>query len=143
MSVSLTLDLSAVNAHLEKLASVDTRKLLRVLAAEGESQTRRRISTEKTAPDGTPWHVWSDGYAKTRHGGQSLLESEGHFISSIESAVDGDSAIWGSNAVQAAALQFGFEDNNLQAREYLGISRENESDLQGIMEDWLSANIKA
>ena len=59
-------------------------ELLESIGAVAESQTRRRISDEKTAPDGTPWAPWSTDYAKTRHGNQSLLQGDGDLLDSIE-----------------------------------------------------------
>ncbi|MBU2713731.1 phage virion morphogenesis protein [Zooshikella sp. WH53] len=65
-------------------------ELLDTLGATVESQTRRRIEEEQTAPDGSPWPTWSSGYAATRHGNQSLLQNEGHLVDSLHSSVWGD-----------------------------------------------------
>ena len=135
MSVELTLDFSALNTRLEKLANPNLGELSSLLAAEGESQTRRRISEEKSSPDGTAWDVWSSPYAKTRHSGHSLLENEGDLVDSIVSSADGIEAIWGSNLVYAAAQNFGYK--NLPAREFLGLSEENRHDMTAIIDDWL------
>ena len=63
------------------------RELLESIGSIAESQTRRRISDEKTAPDGTPWQDWSAGYEKTppRYsapfaGGGGLVESHQVFV---------------------------------------------------------------
>lgn len=137
MSVELTLDFSALNARLEKLANPNLGELSSLLAAEGESQTRRRISEEKASPDGTAWDVWSSSYAKTRHSGHSLLENEGDLVDSIISGVEGNDAVWGSNLVYAAAQNFGYDKTGLPAREFLGLSEENKKDMAAIIDDWL------
>lgn len=96
--------------QLENVGAEDFDDLLHALAVEGESQTRRRISVEKSAPDGTAWKAWSEDYAKTRHGGHSLLENEGDLLDSLQSFVEGESAGWGTNLIYGAAQQFGIDD---------------------------------
>lgn len=83
-------------------------ELLGSIGAVVESQTRRRISDEKTAPDGTPWAPWSDAYAKTRHGGQSLLQGDGDLLDSIEYQVQRNSVRVGSPLAYAGVHQDGF-----------------------------------
>lgn len=130
--------LSGVNAVLDRLANADLRPLLDALGSEVETQTRRRISEEKTAPDGAPWAPWSDAYAATRHGGQSLLQSEGHLLDSMHyQVIGGDVVEVGSNLVYAAIHQFGGEEvgRNIPARPYLGLSDENIDDLAALASD--------
>lgn len=82
--------------------------LLDTLGAVVESQTRRRISDEKTAPDGQPWDGWSPGYAKTRHGNQSLLQGDGDLLDSIQYVVERNKVRIGSPLAYAAVHQEGF-----------------------------------
>lgn len=137
MSVDLSLNLAKLNRRIEKLAGADPSELLFSLAVEGESQTRQRLGQDKHAPDGSAWPEWSESYAKTRHGGQSLLESQGELIDSLTADADSESAIWGSNLPYAAAQNFGYEKNNLAARQYLGFSSENNADIAAVMDDWI------
>ena len=139
MSTELSLNLSSLNERLEKLARVNLGELSSLVAAEGESQTRRRLSIEKKAPDGSSWSAWTDSYAKKRHGGHSLLEREGGLIDSITSDSRDSEAIWGSNLVYAAAQNFGYENNNLPAREFLGLSEENTQDMLALIDDWIDS----
>lgn len=139
MSVELSLSTTELNNRIEKLAKPDLGELSLLLAAEGESQTRRRISQEKSSPDGTAWDAWSSAYEQTRHSGHSLLENEGDLVDSIISGVDGIDAIWGSNLVYAAAQNFGYEKNGLPAREFLGLSEENRQYMAEIIDDWLDS----
>lgn len=83
-------------------------ELLESLGAVVESQTRRRISDEKTAPDGSAWTPWSTAYQKTRHGNQSLLQGEGALLDSIEYQVQRNSVRVGSALAYAGVHQDGF-----------------------------------
>ena len=136
----ITLDireLGALNAQLARLSALDLDGLTADLALQGESQTRRRISEEKAEPDGAAWPEWSDRYAATRHGGQSLLEGEGHLIGSLESGADADTAWWGSDMVYAATHQFGDAARNIPARPWLGISAQNKRGLADLIDRFL------
>lgn len=134
-----TQGMERVRAVFDRLENPNLRPLLDALGAEGETQTRRRIQEEKTAPGGTPWAPWSPPYAKSRHGGQGLLQAEGHLLDSIQYEVIGDDTVgWGSNLIYAAIHQFGGADvgSNIPARPWLGLSTENSDDLDGILTDW-------
>ncbi|GAB1040987.1 MAG: phage virion morphogenesis protein [Shewanella algae] len=83
-------------------------ELLDTLGAVVESQTRRRIADEKTAPDGSPWPDWSDDYAKSRHGNQSKLQGDGPLLDSIQYIVERNRVRIGSPLVYARTLNDGF-----------------------------------
>ncbi|MDU7778697.1 MAG: phage virion morphogenesis protein [Aeromonas sp.] len=83
-------------------------ELLESIGAVVESQTRRRISDEKTAPDGSAWTPWSAAYQKTRHGNQSLLQGEGALLDSIEYQVQRNNVRVGSALAYAGVHQDGF-----------------------------------
>lgn len=126
---------------LERLAgSLDApghelRDLSELLAGEVESQTRRRVQVEKRSPAGVPWAPWSPSYARTRHGGHSLLRSRGGLLDSLVADASADGFVVGSNLVYAATHQFG--RGNIPARPYLGMNRENERDLEVLAAEWL------
>ena len=136
--------LDGLEARIRRLALglSDTRPLLEALGAELESQTRRRIESERTSPIGEPWPEWSDGYAKTRHANQDLLQGGGGLLDSIQSAVRPDLVETGLNLVYAAIHQFGGEPGMppgpaaVPAREYLGIGPENEIELDAVLDKW-------
>lgn len=109
--------------------------LLEEIGAEAVSQTQSRIADDKAAPDGVPWTDWSEHYAETRHRGQSLLQSEGGLVDSIQHAVEGREVHVGSNLVYAATHQFGDEDRGIPARPYLGVSRDDARSLDHVIED--------
>lgn len=174
MSVALNYNLGAIprlQARIGLLADLDRRGLLDVVGAEVESQTKRRIETEKSSPDGIPWADWSPGYAETRHGGHSALEGEGHLLGSIDHQVVGDSVEIGSNLVYAAVHQGGSGSEpvkvpahkrlitqvfgrklsmgvwasvdtysfiqNIPARPYLGLSGDNEADIEALVDNFI------
>lgn len=93
--------------QLDRLMRFDRRELLQGLAVLGESQTKRRITDEKEAPDGSPWAAWSDSYAAQRPAGKSLLEDSGNLLDSITGVGDADAATWGSNLEYARIHQEG------------------------------------
>lgn len=146
MSVALRYDLGELGnleTRLRMLPGALNRVgLMEALTIEGESQTRRRISEEKYSPDGEQWPGWLESYAKTRHGGHSLLENEGDLLDSITAFVDGMEGGWGSNMVYAATHQFGDEERNIAAREYLGVSDENAEDLLAVANDWIGDRMR-
>ncbi len=134
----------------QQLQNPDLRPLLDALGAEGESQTRRRISKEKTAPDGTPWKTLDEDYARRKREGimrggvrvassGGILEFEGEMLDSINYQVTGDDTVeWGSNLEYAAIHQFGGAEvgMNIPARPFLGLSVEDEADMDDIITDW-------
>lgn len=153
MSLSLTIDDAGVERLAERIRSLgrslgQRQELMAAIAFEGENQTRRRISEEKTAPDGTPWPSWSPGYAATRSPGTSLLEGGGELIDSIVSTADDDAAEWGSNLVYFAIHDQGGTDDMapgpaaIPRRQMLGLSQDNEADIQRIVDDWIERRLE-
>lgn len=152
MSIGASIELQGlpnVHRHLDRIvlhmgSPAGRSALLEREAAIVESQTRRRISEEKTSPEGEAWPKWSTGYAKTRHGGHSLLQSEGHLLDSLTTAIgtSANEAYVGSNLIYAAIQNSGGTDNmapgpaGIPAREYLGISDENLQDIEDDIEAW-------
>jgi len=104
---------------------------LRVLGPVIESQTRRRIHDEKTAPDGTRWEPWSEDYAATRRGDQSLLMDRGHLHDSISHLVHGRALEAGSSLIYAGTHQDGTD--HVPARPYLGVSRGNAREIDAVL----------
>lgn len=103
MSVSITVDASDLDEALLKLKPIfefEPSELMTVLGALGESQTRRRISEEKTAPDGTPWQP-------NREGTSILLKTGQHLLSSIAWTASADEAEWGATWEHAHVHQDG------------------------------------
>lgn len=91
--ISITVDLRSLDdaiAGLRAFLDVDREELLTTIGAVGESQTRRRIEDEKTAPDGTPWQP-------NRKGNPILVETGQHLLATIAFDLGGaDTVAWGS-----------------------------------------------
>lgn len=93
IGVSITLDgasFGAAMARMRSLVSFDPAPLMEEIAALGESQTRRRISEDKTAPDGTPW-------APNRNGTPILAETGQHLLASLAWYASAEEAVWGAS----------------------------------------------
>ncbi len=144
VGIVIDLEFARLAKRLERLADAELGELLDLAGSEVESQTRRRIESEKTDPlTGDGWDDWSEGYKPTRHDGQSLLEGEGDLLDSITYELTGDAVIIGTNLIYGAIHQFGGEEVGIDIpdRKYLGLSSENEDDLIVIVDDWLDAQI--
>lgn len=127
---------------LDRLSRADTRKLLDVLGSEQESQTRRRITDEKTDPEGGAWDEWSEAYAARRPDKGGLLDLDGDLADSITYIVGDDVVEVGSNLVYAHRHQVGDdEDGGIPARPYLGVSEENLDDLGDLVVVFLAKEL--
>lgn len=140
--VGLAYDLSGLTAlqgRVAALGKIDRRALLDLIGGTVESQTRRRIEGDKEDPEGNAWAPWSERYAAKRHGGHSLLEGEGILLGSMGYAVAlaGDQVEIGSNMIYAATHQFGDDERNIPARPYLGLSSDDEAELDEVIEGFM------
>lgn len=113
MSVSVevmgTERLAQMQLAIEKLSDHSLQQeLLESIGAVVESQTRRRISDEKSSPAGEKWQDWSEGYSRTRHGNQSLLQGNGDLLDSIQFIVERGHVRVGSPLGYAGVHQDGF-----------------------------------
>ncbi len=129
-------------ATLRRAGQANTRQLMEILASEGEAQTRLRISEQKTDPEGKSWEPWSDKYAATRRGGHSLLMSGQDLLDSIQGQATATEAEWGSNLVYFPTHDQGDESRGIPQRQMLGLSKENERDLNDAIEDFFADLLK-
>ncbi|KEA51797.1 MULTISPECIES: phage virion morphogenesis protein [Mangrovibacter] len=112
VEVSGTEQLAKVRMAVEKLSDgALQQELLESIGATVESQTRRRISDEKTSPAGEKWQDWSERYRKTRNGNQSLLQGNGDLLDSIQFITERGRVRVGSPLAYAAVHQDGFSGN--------------------------------
>ncbi|MFU8625523.1 phage virion morphogenesis protein [Raoultella ornithinolytica] len=101
--------LQQMRMAIEKLSDSSLQQeLLESIGAVVESQTRRRISDEKTSPAGERWEEWSEGYRKTRSGNQSLLQGNGDLLDSIQYIVERGRVRVGSPLSYSGVPQDGF-----------------------------------
>lgn len=160
ITVDVTTDeLSAVLEDLYRQLG-DLTPLMRDIGDEMLESTRRNFDAG-TAPDGTPWAPRSqatlDRYdwlvSKGRLGGYGAtpLTRTGTMRAQIAYEADPLGVSWGSNAVQAAVMQFGQPKGasgsmangspipwgDIPAREYLGVGPDDETAITEIIEDYL------
>jgi phage virion morphogenesis protein len=138
VSVSFELDTVAATAALAALTADELDDLVYTVGQLIETQTKERIATGKTAPDGTPWAPWSEAYGATRHPGQSILLSQGHLLASVQNYTRGDVAEVGTPLVQGAIHQFGGAGAGkpgLPARPFLGLSEADRREIDQLVVD--------
>ena len=146
MSTALHIELTgmaALDRFIDRLAHLDTRSLLEGVAGLIEDQTVERIAETKRAPDGTAWGPLSDKYDAWKgrcFPGIGMMELHGNLRDSIEtyitSATEAEVGV-GSNVKYAAAQQFGYSPRNLPARPYMGLSADNEREIDQHVNDWI------
>lgn len=137
MSVAaITVDLrglQAAQSMLDRLAGLDRRALLDDIGSVLENSARERIQISQQSPDGEPWERWSSRYAKGRSSGKSLLQDEGDLLDSLDHEATESEVAIGSNLEYAATHQFGDPERNIPARPYLGISKDDDLQIQDLV----------
>jgi phage gpG-like protein len=150
--VSITVDVAdfaAIERLVSRMSAFDATELMSVISAMGESQTRRRISDEKTAPDGTAW-------APNREGTPILLKSGEHLLGSIAWTSSAAEAEWGASWEHAHVHQSGMtivpknakqlsfmlggklvhaKKVTIPARPFIGLSAENGEEILRLVTD--------
>lgn len=148
-------ELDAALALIDGLAEAPLEELAEGLGRMIQEQTRFRIETEKTAPDGEAW--------KPNFAGTSILYVSGALSQSIDYVASRESVIVGSGLVYARIHQDGgkiiprnakalaFMIGNalvlaksvtMPARRYLGISSSNRADIVDAARDWLGGLVQ-
>ncbi|WP_137136619.1 phage virion morphogenesis protein [Rhizobium sp. FKY42] len=150
--ISITIDAADLDGIFRKLRPIfdfNAEGLMTDIASIGETQTRRRIEEEKTAPDGTPW--------KPNHEGTSILMQSGqHLLASLAWTASADQAEWGNTWEYAHVHQDGAvivpkekdalsfkiggkyvtaQKVTIPARPFIGISSENEREIIELVTD--------
>lgn len=136
--------LQVLGSLLDKLD--DLSEPMNDIAAVLESATEGAFEAEADPVTGQAWASLSDAYLKAnpkRQGGKILQASAGGLAASV-AADSGDFwAAIGSNKIYAAIHQFGGTDDmpagpaGIPARPYLGVSREDEQSMLGILGEYL------
>lgn len=153
MSISLTLhadDLDEALVRLDRYVDFKAAPLMEALASLGESQTRRRIESEKTAPDGSAWPENAEDTPILRRTGRNLLDS-------VASHAGSDLAEWGAAWEFAHVHQDGMtivpkhaerlaftvggqfvtaKEVTIPARPFVGISAANRDEILDLVTDW-------
>lgn len=135
--IELSIDVSGIDraqTALDALGGIIP-DLMISIGAVVESQTRRRISEEKTSPDGEPWELRSPGYAQSLRPGGGILVREGGLLDSIAFVGAGNEVSVGTDLIYGAIHQFGGTSDmapgpaGIPARPFLGLSGDNELEI--------------
>lgn len=125
-----------VRRVLNKVAWLDIEKLLDDVGAVIESQVRRRIIEQEGPPEGGDWkeydpqyREWKSAQGKLVGKGKGFLLLEGHLEDSIQRVVRGGAVEIGSNLQYAGP--------NQATRPFLGLSDENQDEVEHATTDWL------
>lgn len=135
---------------IERISEAPTEELAEGIGRLVQEQTRRRITSEKTAPDGSAW--------RSNRAGTSILLRSGALADSIDYVASPDSIVVGSGLIYARIHQEGgtivpksakmlafmaggrlvfAKSVNMPRRQYLGLSPDNQSEIVEAAEDWL------
>ena len=144
VSISISVDDQRLQRALDRASGIE--ELQEVVGGAAEDQMRERIQDLKTSPDGVPWKPWSKSYAGSKHGrtashaphpdqlersgGHSLLQLDGDLLDNMTwEKAPGNAVEVGTDRVYAPFVN--------AAREFAGLSSENERDIEDEITDWL------
>ncbi|KPU84961.1 hypothetical protein JI58_00505 [Marinosulfonomonas sp. PRT-SC04] len=152
-SVAITViekGLDQAAAAIARLTDPDKHELMDVVGRMIQLQTRQRLASDKTAPDGTPWQ---DNYSKS-----STLYASGTLHDSIDYHSTSDEVVIGSPLIYAAIHHFGgvikpkngkalafssggksyvVKSVTIPARPYLGLSVNNRDEIESIVAEFI------
>ena len=104
-------------------------------------EAARRITTTKSAPDGTRWKPWASSTAKARRragtSASGLLFNTGTLARSIEYEVIGDKVVVRNTQEYAQYLQNG--TRNMPARPFLGMGKAEETLTKNLWKKWIES----
>ncbi|WP_020613106.1 phage virion morphogenesis protein [Sediminispirochaeta bajacaliforniensis] len=147
-AAAVSFDVRDIEKLADRLSSLNLdggnrRALLMALGTELEAQTVERFETKK-APDGTPWKALNERYqsylAEKFPYARPQLVVSGELRDTIESQVGSWNVLAGATKIYAARQNFGYE-NKTSARQFVGIGPQDETDLLGILEDFIEQRI--
>ena len=150
--VSIVVDLSGLKLaedYLARLADFDESELLTAIGAMGESQTRRRITDEKTSPDGAAWPANTEGTSILMRTGGNLLGSVGYIVGASEVAwgaswefahIHQDGAVISAKNAKALFFRIGgkkvaAKSVTIPARPFVGLSEDNRQEIEELVTD--------
>lgn len=152
--VSISMELVGLDEALSRLGPIfdfEPLPMMEAIGALGESQTRRRITDEKTAPDGSAW-------APNIAGTSILFETGRNLVYSLASSASEMEAEWGADwefahvhqdgavIVPKGAEQLSFVIGGervfakkvvIPSRRFVGVSAENAREIEDLATDFL------
>jgi len=94
--------------------------------------TQKRFQTQQS-PSGESWQSLSAKTIKNKKRKDKILTESGTLADTLHYLLSGHHLEFGSNMEYAATHQFGREDGNIPAREFLGVSAEDENEILHII----------
>lgn len=153
MSASITFgSWREIENRLIAFASSEQKGLLHSIGLEMVEQTREHIDESK-APNGSKWEAWSKAtqkYVRRYAPGSKMLKRSGSgggkLYDRIAGEVEGDAVVVGVDVAYGGIHQTGGKAGRgrkvrIPARPYLGISKENASDIQHIIMRWVEEKL--
>lgn len=158
MSVAVEIQergLKQATQAMERLAGWDQFELADTIGRLIQLQTRRRLQTEKTSPEGEPWK-------ETRRSNPTLYNT-GRLHDSIDYRSDLNSVQVGSPLIYAAIHQFGgvikpkngkalafqaggeavfAKQVTIPARPYLGVSADNAAEIETVITEFMESIVQ-
>jgi len=143
-------DLDQLLTALKPFSEFEPAELMTAVGALGESQTRRRISDEKTSPEGEAWKPNLEGTS-------ILLETGSHLLASVAYSASADMAEWGAAWEYAHVHQYGAtikpkeadklvfslggntvfaKEVTIPARPFVGLSADNREEIIELVTDF-------
>lgn len=110
--------------------------------------TAERFAKEQ-APDGTPWAPLKESTKKRKTKNRNSILRENDFLrDTLAYEADSSAMEFGSNRVQAALMQWGGTDDMapgpaaVEARPFVGVSNDDEDEIELLAEDFLMAAVR-
>lgn len=143
-------DVGELLTAIKPFTDFEPAELMTAVGAMGESQTRRRISEEKTSPAGEAWKP-------NLRDGDILVESGSHLLASVAYSASADQAEWGAAWEYAHVHQYGAtikpkeadklvfslggnkvfaKEVTIPARPFVGLSSDNAAEIVDLVTDF-------
>lgn len=130
----VTIDTAAASRRLQAFAMRSFADLMEILGTLVEGQVKRRISSEKTSPDGVPWAPLKASTA-LKKGSSAQLVDTGRLLGSISHTSTSSTATVGTNVFYAPFQHYG--TRHIPARPFMGISEENMAEIRRAVDAWV------
>ena len=124
-------DTSKLEKFIDSLSKFNPSELLDNIGAMVETQTLDRFES-KTDVEGKQWQEWSPKYKKSERG-IDILRNTQRLFGSINYQVKGNKVEVGSNVEYSAVHNYGYEKQNIPKRSFLGISKDNEHNIDNLV----------
>lgn len=138
VSVDVTGSSSIVNAFNRLIKNIDdTSPALRDIGEYLTESTQQRFEDMET-PDGEKWEELAPGTIAKKKRVDRILTESGTLADTLNYQLGNDQLMFGSNLEYAATHQFGRDNANIPAREFLGFSEQDEDEILAIFHQYLS-----